>query len=70
MAVKSAFKCAWKTFCYVQFGKALDIKVGRHISRFELVPLHSGSAPLFRDTTPAFKHDCKHGNKSKKELVP
>ena len=67
MALKSAFKCARETLWYVQFGKALDIEVGRHISLFEFVPLHSGGAPLFKDTTLAFKSDCKHGNRSKED---
>lgn len=64
--LKSAFKCAQKHY-YVQFGKALDIEVGRHVSHFELVPLHSASAPLFRDTILAFKSDCKHSNRSKED---
>jgi len=64
-ALKSAFKCTQKTLLYVQFGKALDFEVGRHIRLFKSVPLHSGSAPLFRDNTLAFRSDCKHGNRSK-----
>lgn len=62
--LKSAFECSWKTLCFMQIGKSTGHR-GRKTGLFKLVPLHSGSALLFRDTTLDFKSDCKHGRRSK-----
>lgn len=64
MYLRSAFKCSWKTLCYVQTGKSTGHR-GRKTDLLKLVYLNSDSALLFRDTTLAFKSDCKHGTRSK-----